>query len=146
MSFINKILSEAFSDEIAKNFNYKRYNRDSDIDFEKLLKHYLPNAIFNSEAGDETDQALNKRFGKGWHSQFPLDEKLFEKYGKLENINLEKLVYFQPLVVKQGTMSASKPLQVIATNGKSILLNGYHRVAEALIAGITELKALVITT
>jgi hypothetical protein len=100
---------------------------------EKYIKNPLPLEIMDKDAGDD--------YVEGYGPSF---DDIPEEYVSIENIPLNKITSIQKSINELSGQSNDEPVSVIKTPNGYMLIDGNHRVAEALKKGKTEIKAKVV--
>lgn len=110
-------------------------------EFKKLLLSKIPDARFDKSLGSKL-----KNFILSNLSDFDDEfwDHLYTKYGKLQNVDLRKLCYWQDALSPVGTQRSISPIFVLKFGGIELLTDGYHRVADKLKNDDFEAKAYVL--
>lgn len=115
------------------------------MDFKKIINTVYPNSIFDVNIKNVMGNCLKKIFKAEEYDERDVDA-LFSRFGHKEEINIKNLSFYQNFVFSVDLKSekTKKPVYVLRKDSDLILVDGYHRVYDAIINKRPSVIALVI--
>lgn len=133
-----KMYSEIFENRFEQSFidKYCFHDDKNSLELKKILKDYLPGAIYNVEIYDQANNAIYDKF-QDW--DITNMTEFFKKHGTLVKIPIASLTFSQEEVNVEKSYSPGKPICVVNFKHKNVLINGYHRVVDAIVNHVKEM-------